>query len=48
MAYRIRYLPKALQQLDSIFTYLADRNPAAAHRVSGYPAKHRKDRRLSP
>ncbi len=34
MAYRIRYLPKALQQLDSIFTYLADRNPAAANRVS--------------
>ncbi|MEK7755425.1 MAG: type II toxin-antitoxin system RelE/ParE family toxin [Acidobacteriota bacterium] len=35
MAYRIRYLPRAARQLDEIFTYIADRNPAAAGRVAG-------------
>ncbi|MBM3649166.1 MAG: type II toxin-antitoxin system RelE/ParE family toxin [Alphaproteobacteria bacterium] len=33
MAYRIRYLPKAIRQIDAIFAYIADRNPAAARRV---------------
>jgi toxin ParE1/3/4 len=33
MAYRIRYLPKAVQQLDAIFTHIAARNPSAAIRV---------------
>lgn len=35
MAYRVRYLPKAVQQLDDIFTYLHGLNPAAARRVAG-------------
>ncbi|MDP1750084.1 MAG: type II toxin-antitoxin system RelE/ParE family toxin [Reyranella sp.] len=35
MAYSIRYLPQAVRQLDEIFTYIADRNPAAAGRVAG-------------
>ena len=35
MAYSIRYLPRAVRQLDEIFTYIADRNPAAAGRVVG-------------
>ena len=30
---RIRYRPTALAQLDAIFDYLKDRNPAAARRV---------------
>ncbi|WP_428663266.1 type II toxin-antitoxin system RelE/ParE family toxin [Reyranella sp.] len=33
MAYRVRYLPKAVQQLDAILSYLAARNPGAARRV---------------
>lgn len=33
MAYRVRYLPKAVQQLDAILNYLAVRNPGAARRV---------------
>jgi toxin ParE1/3/4 len=33
MAYRIRYLPKAVQQVDAILSYLAARNPGAARRV---------------
>jgi plasmid stabilization system protein ParE len=31
MAYKVRYLPKAIEQLDAI--YLAARNPGAARRV---------------
>jgi len=33
MAYRARYLPKAVQQVDAISSYLAARHPAAARRV---------------
>jgi toxin ParE1/3/4 len=33
MAYSVRYLPRALRQLNEILTYLAERNPAAARRV---------------
>jgi plasmid stabilization system protein ParE len=33
MAYRVRYLPKAVQQLDATLTYLAVRNPSAARDV---------------
>jgi addiction module RelE/StbE family toxin len=35
MAYRLRYRPKAVEQLDAIFTYIATRNRPAAHRVMG-------------
>ncbi len=35
MAYSIRYLPRAVRQLDEIFIYIADRNPTAAGRVVG-------------
>lgn len=34
MAYRIRYLPTAVRQLDEIFTYIDARNRAAARRVA--------------
>ena len=35
MAYRIRYLPKAVRQLDEILSYIATHNRSAAHRVAG-------------
>lgn len=34
MAYRIRYLPTAVRQLDEIFTYIDARNQPAARRVA--------------
>jgi plasmid stabilization system protein ParE len=36
MAYEIRYRPTALAQLDTIFTYLATHDQAAARRVLAY------------
>jgi len=33
MAYRIRYLPTAVHQIDAILSYLAARNAGAARRV---------------
>ena len=33
MAYRIRYRPRAVTQLDAIAGYLGDKHPAAAKRV---------------
>jgi toxin ParE1/3/4 len=42
MAYKIRYRPPALAQLDAIFDHITASNPAAAHRVIG-AIKHRID-----
>jgi toxin ParE1/3/4 len=36
MAYRIRYRPTALAQLDAIFSYIATHDRAAARRVIAY------------
>jgi toxin ParE1/3/4 len=43
MAYRIRYRPTALAQLDATFDYIATHNGLAAHRVVAY-IKHSIDR----